>query len=73
MVDKLLLKPEEAADLLSVGRSKFYELLLAGVIESVRIGSCRRVPLVALQDFVARLREGGSGPARAKSLVDRLE
>lgn len=56
-IEKLLLKPEEAADLLGIGRSKLYELLLVGAIESVRIGSCRRVPLVALQEFVARLRE----------------
>lgn len=63
-MDRLLLKPEEAAEVLGIGRSKLYELLAAGAIESVRIGSCRRVPADALEDFVARLRApGGPEPA----------
>ena len=59
MVDKLLLKPEEAAEVLGIGRSKFYELLTAGAIQSVRIGKCRRVPLAALEEYVSRLRRQG--------------
>lgn len=55
-VDKLLLTPEEAAEALSIGRSKLYELLADGALESVAIGACRRIPCVALQDFVERLR-----------------
>jgi excisionase family DNA binding protein len=55
-VDKLLLKPEEAADVLGIGRSKFYELLAEGAVESVRIGACRRVPRAALEEFVEKLR-----------------
>ena len=55
-MDKLLLKPEEAADLLGIGRSKFYELLAQGAVDSVRIGACRRVPRAALEEFVERLR-----------------
>ncbi len=55
-VDKLLLTPEEAAEALSIGRSKLYELLADGALESVAIGACRRIPRVALQDFVERLR-----------------
>ena len=53
----LLLRVEEAARLLSVGRSKAYELIAAGELESVTIGRSRRVPLDALRAFVARLRE----------------
>jgi len=56
---KLLVTPEEAADLLSIGRSKLYELLAAGVVESVRVGTCRRIPVQALEDFVSRLRQAG--------------
>ncbi len=37
VVDKLLLKPEEAAELLSIGRSKVYELIGTG--ELARCGS----------------------------------
>ena len=55
-VDKLLLKPEEAADVLSIGRSKVYELIGTGELASVRIGACRRVPTEALVEFVTQLR-----------------
>lgn len=55
-MDRLLCRPEEAAELLGIGRSKFYELMADGVIDSVRIGTCRRIPLAALEEFVERLR-----------------
>lgn len=58
-MNKLLLTPEEAADVLSVGRSKLYELLAEGLVESVRIGASRRVPAVALAEFVEQLRQDG--------------
>jgi len=51
-MERLLLTPTEAAQALGIGRSKLYELLRAGAIRSVRIGSCRRVPADALMDFV---------------------
>lgn len=54
-VEKLLLKPEEAAEILSIGRSKVYELMGTGELASVRIGACRRIPAEALSDFVAGL------------------
>lgn len=55
MMDKLLLSPNEAADVLSIGRSKLYELLANGQLDSVRIGSCRRIPLATVTDYVERL------------------
>lgn len=51
-MDRILLTPTEAADALGIGRSKLYELLREGRIRSVRIGSCRRVPAAALDEFV---------------------
>ena len=56
-MDKLLLKPEEAALLLGIGRTKLYELLAVGAVESVRIGSCRRIPRGALERYVSGLVE----------------
>jgi excisionase family DNA binding protein len=53
-MDKLLLTPEQAAELLSISRSKLYELIARGELDSVRIGASRRVPTAALEDFVAR-------------------
>lgn len=59
-VERLLLTPLEAARALGISRSKLYELLAAGVIPSVLIGSCRRIPLDDLRDAVARLRSADS-------------
>lgn len=56
MTSPILLTPVEAARALGIGRSKLYELLQAGVLESVRIGACRRIPATALSDLVANLR-----------------
>ena len=58
-MDKLLLTPVEAAKALGIGRSKVYELLQAGQLKSVRIGSCRRIPLDALHELLADLRRTG--------------
>jgi len=55
---RLLLRPEEAADVLGIGRSKLYDLLATGEIESVHIGSCRRIPVEGLHSYVERLRAG---------------
>ena len=57
MTERMLLRPTEAADILGIGRSKLYELLQDGALDSVRIGACRRIPLEALSDLVSRLRE----------------
>ena len=46
-MDKLLLTPKEATVLLGISRSKLYELLRVGTIESVKIGDCRRLPATA--------------------------
>lgn len=59
--DKILLTPEAAAEVLSIGRSKLYELLATGALESVTIGASRRVPRDALDEFVARLRRDHGG------------
>lgn len=51
-MDKLLLTPVEAATVLSISRSKFYELLAAGRVQSVKIDGCRRIPVAALRAYV---------------------
>jgi excisionase family DNA binding protein len=53
----LLVRPEDAARVLGVGRTKVYELMRSGALRSVRVGGLRRVPVAALNEFVARLEE----------------
>jgi excisionase family DNA binding protein len=55
-MNKLLLTPSEAAMALGIGRSKVYELMRSGALASVRIDSCRRIPVDDLAALVARLR-----------------
>ena len=52
---KILLTVPEAAAALAISRSKLYELLAAGSIGSVRIDGSRRVPIEALEAYVAGL------------------
>jgi len=63
MTNPLLLTPTEAARALGIGRSKLYELLQTGVLESVHIGACRRIPADALLALVAELRGGRADAA----------
>ena len=53
---RLLLTVEQAAQMLGVGRSTMYGLILDGAVESVRIGRLRRVPADALPKYLDQLR-----------------
>ena len=57
MTEPILLTPTEAATALGIGRSKLYELMREGSIRSIRIGTCRRVPSAALDEFVVAASE----------------
>jgi excisionase family DNA binding protein len=54
-VPRRLLTPEQAAQALGIGRTLVYELIGSGRLRTVRIGACRRVPMAAVDDFVAEL------------------
>ncbi|MGI5268874.1 helix-turn-helix domain-containing protein [Nonomuraea sp. CA-218870] len=56
-ITPLLLRPEEAADYLGIGRTKVYELIRSGALRSVRIGTLRRIPASALTEFVTQLEQ----------------
>ncbi|WP_371639656.1 helix-turn-helix domain-containing protein [Streptomyces virginiae] len=43
----------EAARRLGIGRTKLYEYVASGEIVSVKIGSLRRIPAEAVNDFLA--------------------
>jgi excisionase family DNA binding protein len=55
-MEKLLLTVRKAADVLSVSRSRVYELIYAEQLDSVKIGRSRRMSLAS----VRRLAEGPS-------------
>ena len=53
----MLLRPEEAAKMLGLGRSKIFQMLAAGDLPVVRIGRSVRVPSDELRDWIRRRAE----------------
>jgi excisionase family DNA binding protein len=48
-MDRILIKPSEAATLLGIGRTKIYELIRANAIPYRRVGKSIRLPLAPLK------------------------
>lgn len=71
-MDRFLLRPEDAADVLAIGRSKLYELLSSGRLASVTIDGCRRIRVEDIEAFVASLQAQpvASHPADTVDLGD---
>lgn len=55
--ERLLTLPQ-AAEFLQVGRCTMQKLVTAGTVQSFKIGRLRRVPQVALEQYVRNLMEG---------------
>ncbi|MFI1799370.1 helix-turn-helix domain-containing protein [Streptomyces sp. NPDC020379] len=55
----------EAARRIGIGRTKLYEYVTSGEIASVKIGSLRRIPAEAVNEFLARRLSAGDLAAAA--------
>ena len=53
----ILVSVVEAAQMLSIGRTAAWELVRKNKIASVKIGRTRRVPIVAIHEYIQRLLE----------------
>ncbi|MCP3686539.1 MAG: helix-turn-helix domain-containing protein [bacterium] len=53
-MEKLLIKPLEAAKMLSIGKTTIYELLSEGTIPSIHIGRSIRIPKKALEEWIEK-------------------
>lgn len=51
----LLLTIAQVADLLNLGRTKTYELVMSNRIKSVKLGRCRRVTMDSVEKYVSEL------------------
>ena len=67
-MDRYLLRPDDAARVLSIGRSKLYELLASGRLTSVMVDGCRRVRVEDIEAFVASLNTETSTSHRASTV-----
>ncbi|MFE9813537.1 helix-turn-helix domain-containing protein [Streptomyces sp. NPDC005773] len=54
-IDRLLYKPEEAAEALAVGRSTVYELMAEGALTYIKLGRIRRIRRADLETYVKNL------------------
>jgi len=58
---RVLYRVEDAAELLSVSRTRIYELIRSDQLRTVQVGKSRRVPARSLDDYVTRLLRGRAG------------
>jgi len=49
-----MLKPNEAAESIGMGRTAFYRLVKARAIPSGRVGKSIRIPVAALREWVEK-------------------
>ncbi|MFJ5608400.1 helix-turn-helix domain-containing protein [Streptomyces sp. NPDC093221] len=54
-IPRLLYRPEDAAEALSLGRSTIYELMADGALRFVKCGRSRRIHHSELERFAASL------------------
>lgn len=65
MVDQLLYKPTEAATALATSRSKVFELLRTGELDSVTLGKRRLIPKESLLAYVEGLKDKADARERS--------
>lgn len=56
--EPLAVRIPDAVRMTGIGRSKLYQLIASGALETVKIGRCTLVPVDALKDLLARARAG---------------
>lgn len=60
---RLAVSPAEAARMAGIGRTKLYQLMGAGEIASVKLGSRRLIRVSEIEAFLDRLADAGEGYA----------
>jgi hypothetical protein len=57
-LEPLTVRIPVAMRLVGIGRSKFYELIASGNIETIKIGRCTPIPTASLHRLIGQAREG---------------
>lgn len=66
---RLLLRPEEVAAILGLGRSTIYELLRSGELSAVHIGRATRIPARDLDRWIEQHSSGSANGANGAGAV----
>ena len=71
--DRKVLTVADAANCLGISRSKLYQFIAAGEVRTIHIGRLCKVPVEALDEFIATRPTAGGHPASVtqSSLRDR--
>ncbi|GGO91251.1 MULTISPECIES: helix-turn-helix domain-containing protein [Sphingomonadaceae] len=57
--DPICVRVNDAAHMIGIGRTKLYELIAAGEIETVKLGKSTRITTASLHDLIRRQRGAG--------------
>jgi excisionase family DNA binding protein len=57
VADRLLRVEDVAREYLAISRTRVYEMIATGQLESIAIGRSRRVPESAVQAYIDRIKE----------------
>ncbi|MEK7455129.1 MAG: helix-turn-helix domain-containing protein [Pseudomonadota bacterium] len=57
--DPICVRVNDAARMIGVGRTKLYELIAAGEVETVKLGKSTRITTSSLHDLIRRQRGAG--------------
>lgn len=55
--DQICVRVNDAARMIGVGRTKLYELIATGEVETVKLGKATRITTASLHELVKRRRE----------------
>jgi excisionase family DNA binding protein len=61
----LLVAPRRAEQMLGISHKKLYDLLRDGELESLRIGTARRITVASIQKFIERKKSALPSKERA--------
>lgn len=54
--DPICVRVNDAASMIGVGRTKLYELIAAGEVETAKLGKSTRITIASLHDLIRRQR-----------------
>jgi excisionase family DNA binding protein len=66
----LTVRIREACRLTGIGRSKFYELIAAGEIEVIKVGTITLVPLAGLEGFLKQCSVSPTQPHHSTAIIE---
>ena len=70
--NKLVLNIDDLCEILDIGKNTAYNLLKSKEIESFKIGTCWKIPLKSVEEFIER-KSSSSNNSEGKILVESID